>query len=159
MRCTPLRSDVIAMLTEWLLRQPSDPVFPSSRGGCLIVDAFQRLVSRHVATACQACPSLKDKSVTPHKLRHAAAMSLLQHGVAQSGSATNRRRRHKSTCMLIWSLKNAHSRAPMRAASCSIQASRPVTRLPLEPLIMPTARTIWNRDPPDSCVVDTEDAA
>ena len=84
MRCTPLRPDVIALLKEWLLRQPGepgDPVFPRSRGGRLSADALQRLVSRHVATACLSCPSLKEKSVTPHTLRHAAAMSLLQHGV------------------------------------------------------------------------------
>lgn len=84
MRCTPLRQDVVALLKEWLLRQPGepgDPVFPSSRGGRLSADALQRLVSRHTETACQSCPSLKEKSVTPHTLRHAAAMSLLQHGV------------------------------------------------------------------------------
>jgi integrase/recombinase XerD len=84
MRCTPLRQDVVALLKEWLLRQPGepgDPVFPSSRGGRLSADALQRLVSRHAATACHSCPSLKEKSVTPHTLRHAAAMSLLQHGV------------------------------------------------------------------------------
>lgn len=84
MRCTPLRPDVVAILKEWLLRQhgePTDPLFPSSRGGRLSADALQRLVSRHVATACRSCPSLKEKSVSPHTLRHAAAMSLLQHGV------------------------------------------------------------------------------
>lgn len=84
MRCTPLRPDVIAVLKQWLLHQPGepgDPVFPSSRGGRLSADALERLVSRHVATACKTCPSLKEKSVTPHTLRHAAAMSLLQHGV------------------------------------------------------------------------------
>lgn len=84
MRCTPLRPDVIAILKAWLLLQPGepgDPVFPSSRGGHLSADALQRLVSRHAATACQTCPTLKEKSVTPHTLRHAAAMSLLQHGV------------------------------------------------------------------------------
>ena len=84
MRCTPLRPDVIAILKEWLLRQPGepgDPVFPSSRGGHLSADALQRLVSRHTATACQSCPSLNEKSVTPHTLRHAAAMSLLRRGV------------------------------------------------------------------------------
>lgn len=87
MRCTPLRPDVIAILKEWLLRQPGapgDPVFPSSRGGHLSADALQRLVSRHAATACQTCPSLKEKSVTPHTLRHSAAMSLLQRGVDPS---------------------------------------------------------------------------
>jgi site-specific recombinase XerD len=84
MRCTPLRPDVIAILKEWLLRQhgePGDPVFPSSRGGHLSADALQRLVSHHATTACQACPSLKGKNVTPHTLRHAAAMNLLQRGV------------------------------------------------------------------------------
>lgn len=84
MRCTPLRPDVIAVLKGWLLRQsgePSDPVFPSSRGGHLSADALQRLVSRHIATARQTCTSLREKSVTPHTLRHAAAMSLLQRGV------------------------------------------------------------------------------
>ena len=84
MRCTPLRPDVIAILKEWMLRQPGesgDPVFPSSRGGHLSADALQRLVSRHATTACQTCPSLKAKNVTPHSLRHAAAMTLLRHGV------------------------------------------------------------------------------
>lgn len=32
----------------------------------------------------RTCPSLKEKSVTPHTLRHAAAMSLLQPGVDSS---------------------------------------------------------------------------
>lgn len=84
MRCTPLRPDVIVILKEWLSRQPGnpdDPVFPSSRGGRLSADALQRLVARHVATARQTCPTLKDKAVTPHTLRHTAAMMLLQHGV------------------------------------------------------------------------------
>ena len=84
MRCTPLRSDVIAVLKEWFVRQPGepgDPLFPSSRGGHLSADALQRLVSRHATTACQTCPSLKEKSVTPHTLRHTAAMSLLRHGI------------------------------------------------------------------------------
>ena len=84
MRCTPLRPDVTAILKEWLSRQhgePGDPVFPSSRGGHLSADAFQRLVSRHAATARQTCPSLIPKSVTPHTLRHAAAMDLLRRGV------------------------------------------------------------------------------
>ena len=84
MRCTPLQPDAIAMLKDWLKRQPGepgDPVFPSSRGGHLSADALQRLVSRHAATASRTCPSLKDKSVTPHSLRHAAAMSLLQRGI------------------------------------------------------------------------------
>ena len=84
MRCTPLQPDAIAIMKDWLQRQPGqpgDPVFPSSRGGHLSADALQRLVSRHAATASKTCPSIKEKSVTPHSLRHAAAMSLLQRGI------------------------------------------------------------------------------
>jgi site-specific recombinase XerD len=83
-RCTPLRPDVVAVLREWLVEQggqPSAPVFPSVRGGHLSADALQRLVSRHVATARRACPSLATKHVKPHTLRHAAAMALLCRGV------------------------------------------------------------------------------
>jgi site-specific recombinase XerD len=41
----------------------------------------QRLVSRHVKAARRGCPSLAVKRVTPHTLRHAAAMALLHRGV------------------------------------------------------------------------------
>jgi integrase/recombinase XerD len=84
MRSTPLRPDVAAVLKEWLSQQggnPDDPVFPSSNGGRLSADAFQRLVSRHIAIARRSCPSLVPKTVTPHTLRHAAAMALLRRGV------------------------------------------------------------------------------
>lgn len=83
-RCTPLRSDVAAVLSQWLSEQPGDPtspVFPTARGGALSPDALQRLVTRHVKTATRACPSLKSKTVTPHSLRHTAAMNLLRRGV------------------------------------------------------------------------------
>jgi site-specific recombinase XerD len=84
MRCTPLRPDVAAVLAAWFSEQrgePTDPVFPSSRGGRLSADAFQRLVTRHAATARHTCPSLSTKTVTPHTLRHAAAMALLRGGI------------------------------------------------------------------------------
>ena len=84
-RCTPLRPNVIAAVKAWLSRHPgaaADPLFPSVHGGRrLSADAVQRLVARHVATAARACPSLKAKKVTPHTLRHAAAMALLRRGV------------------------------------------------------------------------------
>jgi len=83
-RCTPLRSDVAKVLDAWIKEQdgaPTAPVFPSSRGGPISADAFQRLVAKHVATASTACPSLKHKSVKPHTLRHTAAMDLLRRGV------------------------------------------------------------------------------
>lgn len=83
-RCTPLRQDVAVALEQWLLErsaEPTAPVFPSLHGGPLSADALQRLVARHVASATRACPSLAAKSVTPHALRHTAAMALLRCGV------------------------------------------------------------------------------
>jgi len=84
MRCTPIRPDVVTVLKHWLQRQPrepEDPLFPSTRGGPMSADALQKLVSRHVAAASDKCHSLKKKSVTPHTLRHSAAMNLLIYGV------------------------------------------------------------------------------
>jgi integrase/recombinase XerD len=84
MRCTPVRPDVATALKQWLSQQsgkPEDPLFPSSKGGHLSADALQRLVLRHIATAQQRCPSLACKTVTPHTLRHGAAMALLRRGV------------------------------------------------------------------------------
>lgn len=84
MRCTPLRPDVAAVLKEWLAEQdggPDKPVFPSLNGSRLSADALQRLVAKHVATASRTCPSLRTKKVTPHTLRHGAAMALLRRGV------------------------------------------------------------------------------
>jgi len=83
-RCTPLAADAAAVLKNWLAEQRGDggdPVFPTSRGGRISADALQRLVARHAATAAECCPSLKGKKVTPHTLRHTAAMALLRRGV------------------------------------------------------------------------------
>jgi integrase/recombinase XerD len=83
-RCTPLRSDVAARLSEWLAEQlpdPKTPVFPTAKGNVMSSDAFQRLVSRHIRTAGKTCPSLQRKRVTPHTLRHTTAMDFLHRGV------------------------------------------------------------------------------
>jgi integrase/recombinase XerD len=39
------------------------------------------MVARHVAKASANCATLRKKNVSPHVLRHAAAMELLQAGV------------------------------------------------------------------------------
>jgi site-specific recombinase XerD len=39
------------------------------------------LLAKHVAVAARICPSLGNKRVSPHVLRHAAAMDLLQQGI------------------------------------------------------------------------------
>jgi site-specific recombinase XerD len=84
-RCTPLTKPVVKALRMWMDELGGDDdqhLFPSSRGGSrLSADAVQHLVGKHTAAACAACPSLKRKRVTPHVLRHTAAMELLQAGV------------------------------------------------------------------------------
>ena len=83
-RCTPLRKEAVKALREWLHEragEPSDPLFPSQRGGPLSRDSVEHMVRKHAGAAAQHCPSLRDKRVSPHVLRHSAAMDLLQHGV------------------------------------------------------------------------------
>jgi len=86
-RCTPLRKDTVAALRSWLrVRQgkATDLLFPTVRGTALSHDALLNLLNKHVAAACRRCASLRKKNVTPHSLRHSAAMDLLGHGVDRS---------------------------------------------------------------------------
>ena len=85
-RCTPLRRkrSVSSVLGSAIIQARTRRVFPSSRGGALSRDAVERLVARHHRTAQQHCLSLRRKKVTPHVLRHTAAMQLLQHGIDRS---------------------------------------------------------------------------
>ncbi|MDP3674198.1 MAG: tyrosine-type recombinase/integrase [Novosphingobium sp.] len=83
-RCTPLTRQTCHALQAWLKeagQRGSTKLFPNIHGGSLSPDAVQRLLARHVETAKQRCASLARKRVTPHVLRHSAAMELLQAGV------------------------------------------------------------------------------
>jgi integrase/recombinase XerD len=83
-RCTPLAKPTVAVLQAWMREQgrgDSKTLFPSSRGGSLSADGVQHLLARHVVQARKSCASLQKKRVSPHVLRHAAAMELLQAGV------------------------------------------------------------------------------
>jgi integrase/recombinase XerD len=82
-RCTPLIAQVAAVLKAWLkeaVRGNSGVLFPNVHGGRLSPDAVQYLLAKHAAVARNKCPSLKQKRVSPHVLRHGAAMELLQAG-------------------------------------------------------------------------------
>jgi len=83
-RATPIRKDSIRLLRDWLAErkgQPNDPLFISNRGTRLSRDAVEGIVRRHVERASTICRSLCLKRVTPHVLRHSAAMQLLHGGV------------------------------------------------------------------------------
>jgi integrase/recombinase XerD len=86
-RCTPLARPTVTVLNAWIQeqgREPSKFLFPNRRGESLSADAVQHMVTKHVAAARKVCPSLVKKRVTPHVLRHTAAMELLQAGVDRS---------------------------------------------------------------------------
>lgn len=83
-RCTPLSKQAITILRAWLKeprRDNAGTLFPNVHGGRLSSDAVQYLLSKYIAKARALCPSLKQKHISPHALRHTAAMELLQAGV------------------------------------------------------------------------------
>ena len=83
-RCTPLTQQTVAVLRAWLQEPPPGDgqiAFPNREGGRLSSDGVQYLLAKHVDQARQSCPSLRNKRVFPHLLRHTAAMNLLQAGV------------------------------------------------------------------------------
>ena len=83
-RSTPLRADTVTALGAWLDERcdtADRPLFVSNRNGRLSRDAVKRIVRKYVALASERCPTLKGKRVSPHCLRHTAAMELLHKGV------------------------------------------------------------------------------
>jgi integrase/recombinase XerD len=86
-RCTPLTRHTVSVLRVWLAelgRVGDQPVFPIRGGGPLNPDSVGDLIDRHVTTARQHYPGWTIKKVTPHTLRHTAAMTLLAAGVDTS---------------------------------------------------------------------------
>ena len=83
-RATPLTRQTVDVLRGWMRergRTATDPVFPTRQGNPLSIDAIQWLLAKHVNTATDFCPSLRDKNVSPHVLRHTCAVNLLRAGV------------------------------------------------------------------------------
>jgi len=86
-RCTPLTKQSVSAMKAWLREPPlanTDVLFPNPDGDRLSPDAVQFLLAKYTAVAQKQCLSLKQKRVSPHVLRHTAAMELLQAGVDRS---------------------------------------------------------------------------
>jgi integrase/recombinase XerD len=86
-RHTPLTRQTVTILTIWNAERKGgddQPLFPTRSGTALSRDAIARLVTKHAATAARSCPSIAAKNVTPHTLRHSAAMALLHVGIDTS---------------------------------------------------------------------------
>ena len=83
-RITPLTAGTVTILATWLAERsghPGDPLFPTRQGTPLSRDALERRVTRHAAAAALTCPALAEKAISPHVMRHSAAMRLLNAGV------------------------------------------------------------------------------
>ncbi|MGH3685889.1 MAG: tyrosine-type recombinase/integrase [Pseudonocardiaceae bacterium] len=83
-RITPLAPETVTTLRAWLAERagaPKEPLFPTTRGGQMSNDALQQRLSTYAIRAGRTCPSLISKNITPHVLRHTAAMRLLHAGV------------------------------------------------------------------------------
>ncbi len=83
-RITPLTAVTAAAVRVWLAErngESNSPLFPTARGRRLSRDGLERRLTKHLGTAAELCPTLRDKKVTLHTLRHTAAMQLLHAGV------------------------------------------------------------------------------
>ena len=84
-RTVPLRSDCVEVLTTWLQERgkaKDEALFVTNRHSRFSRDGIERIVRKYVGIAVPTCPSLGDKRVSPHTLRHTAAMNLLRSGVS-----------------------------------------------------------------------------
>ncbi len=76
----PLWKETKAVLNEWLdVRPPVNNryLFLNARGRAMSPDGFAYILGQHVTRAAQTVPSLNDKRVTPHVIRHSTAMMIL----------------------------------------------------------------------------------
>jgi site-specific recombinase XerD len=53
-------------------------LFLNAWGTAMTRSGFERVLDRHVAVAVERCPSLRNKRVSPHVLRHSCALNTLQ---------------------------------------------------------------------------------
>ncbi|HEX5997728.1 MAG TPA: tyrosine-type recombinase/integrase, partial [Jiangellales bacterium] len=79
-RVTPLTAETVELLRTWIAErggEPDDVLFTTNRSAGLSHDALAQRLACYVAR----CPPLAGRTITPHVLRHTAAMQLLRAGV------------------------------------------------------------------------------
>jgi len=80
-RVLPLWKETVTVLKAWLSvrRQDGDPqLFLNAAGRAMTRAGFEYILAKHVTTAAGGQPSIAEKRITPHVLRHTCAMHTLQ---------------------------------------------------------------------------------
>jgi len=81
----PVTAKLLRAFIEELPAPDGDPadalLFTNARGRPLTRFGVRYLLRRYVEAAAKAVPSLRDKSIHPHSLRHSTAIALLKSGV------------------------------------------------------------------------------
>ena len=83
-RVIPLWSRTARLIRKWLKHLNADPessLFPNARGKPLTRYGVEYQLCKAKDIAAMKYPSLKNKRVTPHIIRHTTAMHLLQSGI------------------------------------------------------------------------------
>jgi len=84
-RTVPLWNETAQHIRAWLKHaglKPDQPLLPNRFGRPMTRTAVQQRLQLHVQTAQANCPSLRRRHISPHTIRHATAMILLQSGIA-----------------------------------------------------------------------------
>ena len=81
-RTLPLWKQVAADLRAWLTVRRTQPgveeLFVNARGLPMTRSGFEYVLAKHIPTATASCPSLANKKISPHVLRHSCALMMLQ---------------------------------------------------------------------------------
>lgn len=80
-RCLPLWKETATDLRAWLAVRgtvPTTELFVNASGNAMTRAGFEYVLEKHVRAASTKLPELKQRSVSPHQLRHSCAVVMLQ---------------------------------------------------------------------------------
>lgn len=83
-RVIPLWKSTVTQLRIWFEHidgRPEAPVFPNRAGKPMSRSGVEHRLQVAITKASIHCPSLRSRAISPHTVRHATAMHLLQSGV------------------------------------------------------------------------------
>ena len=80
-RCLPLWKQTATAMRAWLDvrgKVSGEILFVNARDKVMTRSGFEYILSKHARTAAITCPTLSQKRVSPHVLRHTCALTVLQ---------------------------------------------------------------------------------